>query len=99
MFQENGIWSILVLTSLMQRIQNLPMAQETLFVDSTSHMDVSNCTFTALATGTKAGAMPLGILLHGQQTTENYEQAFGLFKKHCPNGFGGTEVNIKYQIN
>jgi len=46
-----------------------------------------------MSTSSKAGALPLGVLLHGQQTTENYEQAFCLFKEKCPVAFGGSHVS------
>jgi hypothetical protein len=95
MKNESGMWSILVVTPLMRRIQKVALAKETAFVDSTSHLDVSNCTFTALATATKAGAMPLCILLHNQQTTDSYFQAFSLLREKCPRAFGEDEVAIK----
>jgi hypothetical protein len=90
--QSNGLWSILIVTPLMRRVQNLSMAQEMSFLDSTGHLDVTNCAFTAMTTSTKAGAMPLGVFLHGLQTQDNYSQAFGLFKEHYPTGFGGKTV-------
>lgn len=92
--EEDGIWSALVVAPFMRRVQQEPMAKETAFIDSTSHLDVSNCTFTSISTCTKAGAMPLCILLHGQQTTENYTQAFSLVKEHCPKAFGGNDVRL-----
>jgi hypothetical protein len=90
--EENGFWSALIVMAFMKRIQNEQLAKEMIFIDSTSHLDVSNCSFTTLSTCTKAGAMPICVLLHGQQTTDNYVQAFSLVQKYCPNAFGGNEV-------
>ncbi|XP_052126608.1 uncharacterized protein LOC127750093 [Frankliniella occidentalis] len=44
-----------------------------------------------MLTATKAGAIPIGILLNEAQTTESYERAFSLFKEIYPNAFGGKE--------
>jgi hypothetical protein len=96
--EDKGTWSILVCTEIMRRVHNEQFAKETLFVDTTSHLDVTNCSFTALATSTKAGAVPLGILLHAQQTTKNYQQAFELFQSKYSNAFGGENVNINFVV-
>lgn len=93
------MWSVLICTPVMRRVHNEPLAQETLFVDSTSHLDVTNCTFTALATSTKAGAIPIGILLHGQQSKDNYLQAFSLLNDNYPKAFGGKHVNSIFCFN
>ncbi|XP_059489178.1 uncharacterized protein LOC132204967 isoform X1 [Neocloeon triangulifer] len=89
---EDGEWCILIVTPLMKRVQELPHSGETLFLDSTSHVDVTHCTFTSMCSATKAGAMPLCILLQSHQTQTCYEMAFNLYKRECPKGFGGSEA-------
>jgi hypothetical protein len=73
---DEGTWSILVETKVMTRIQQLPIAQESLFVDSTGHVDVSHCSFTAMMTATKVGALPLSLLLHGRQTASTAHERY-----------------------
>jgi hypothetical protein len=78
----------------MKRVQTTSLAKEVCFIDSTSHLDTTHCTLTSMSVASKAGAMPIGLLLHGQQTKDNYLLAFSLFKRIYPNAFGGEQVNF-----
>lgn len=78
---EDTPWVILVTTQIMKRAQLLSTSREIIFCDSSSSCDTLETMITILLTATKAGAVPLGILLHQGQYTENYKAAFGLLKK------------------
>lgn len=54
---------------------------------------------TVILTATKGGAVPIGILVHGQQTSITYEKGFKMLNKHFPNCFGGLEVMMKIMNN
>jgi hypothetical protein len=90
--QHDGAWALSVVTPIMRRVQKTAMAKEVCFIDSTSHLDTTHCTLTSMSVASKAGALPIGLLLHGQQTKDNYLLAFGLFKRTYPNAFGGEQV-------
>ncbi|XP_059474608.1 uncharacterized protein LOC132196159, partial [Neocloeon triangulifer] len=88
---KDGLWAVLVVTPIMKRVQNLDSAKECLFVDSTSSVDVTHCTLTSMTIASKAGALPVCLLLHNGQSEESYGLAFSLVKQHCPTAFGGKE--------
>jgi hypothetical protein len=50
---------------------------------------------TVILTATKGGAVPIGVLVHMQQTSLAYEKGFKMLKEHFPNCFGGLEVMVK----
>ncbi|XP_059474653.1 uncharacterized protein LOC132196189 [Neocloeon triangulifer] len=83
-------WAVLVVTPIMKRVQHLESAKESLFVDSTSSVDVTHCTLTSMTVPSKAGALPLCLLLHNGQSEDCYKLAFSLVKDHCPKAFGGN---------
>nr|XP_054924601.1 uncharacterized protein LOC126528195 [Dermacentor andersoni] len=87
-------WAVLVVTPIMQRAQSLDAAQEIIFVDSTSSCDVTRSTATIMLTTTKAGAVPIAVLLHSSQTTEGYSLAFQLLKDSCPSCFGNRQAPL-----
>ncbi|XP_023311305.1 uncharacterized protein LOC111691967 [Anoplophora glabripennis] len=74
-------WAVAVVTSIMQRAQQLNSSKEIIFCDSTSSCDSTETTVTILLTVTKAGAIPIAVLLHDGQSIASYEQAYGLLKK------------------
>jgi len=49
---------------------------------------------TVILTATKGGAVPIGILVHRQQTSLSYEKGFKMLNEFFPNCFGGLEVMI-----
>jgi hypothetical protein len=77
----------------MKRNQNESTSKENVFVDSSASCDVLQSNVTVLSTVTKAGAVPIGILIHSHQSMESYKQAFSLFREEFPNAFGGEEVS------
>lgn len=50
---------------------------------------------TVILTATKGGTVPIGILLHNQQTSVAYKKGFKMLTEHFPNCFGGLEVMLK----
>lgn len=94
-FREEGeLWSAYVVTPVMKRNQSEKLSSESVFIDSSSSCDVSQSNVTVMSTVTKAGAVPIGILIHSHQSYESYKQAFSLFRDECPRAFGGEEVSI-----
>jgi hypothetical protein len=87
------IWSAVVVTPVMKRNQQLAHSSNIGFVDTSASCDMTQCNVTVLSTATKAGAVPIGVVLHKSQTAENYQQGFQLLKDECPNCFGGKEVH------
>lgn len=90
---EDNCWAVLVTTPIMRRAQNLTSAQEIIFVDSTASCDSTRSTATVLLTATKAGAVPIAVLLHSSQTKVGYSQAFHLLKEHYPLCFRQRKVH------
>ncbi|KAE8743392.1 hypothetical protein FOCC_FOCC010997 [Frankliniella occidentalis] len=84
-------WAVVVATPVMKRAQSLACSSRIIFVDTSASCDSMSTNVTLMLTATKAGAIPIGILLHEAQTTESYERAFSLFKETFPNAFGGKE--------
>lgn len=91
-FGEEEPWSVLVITPVMRRAQELLSSSEIIFLDSTSGCESTGSSFTVLVTATKAGGIPIGVLLHPYQTAENYAKAFSLLQKTVKHCFGGREV-------
>lgn len=85
-------WAVLVVTPIMRRAQHLESSQEIIFVDSTASCDVTKSTATVMLTATKAGAVPIAVLIHSSQTKEGYGLAFHLLKQRYPLCFGNKEV-------
>lgn len=77
----------------MQRAQALDVAAEIVFVDSTSSCDTTRCTVTVVLVATSAGAVPVAVLLHNEQSTAGYLAAFKLLKDTYPLCFGSQSVS------
>uniref|UniRef100_A0A131YDP9 Uncharacterized protein n=2 Tax=Rhipicephalus TaxID=426455 RepID=A0A131YDP9_RHIAP len=77
----------------MHRAQSLESAKDIIFVDSTSSCDTEGNTATVLLTATKAGAVPVAVLVHSSQTRECYRAAFQLLKDKYPSCFGNNKVH------
>ncbi|KAM7281213.1 uncharacterized protein ISCGN_005764, partial [Ixodes scapularis] len=90
--EDGSCWAVLVVTKIMLRTQQLAAASEIVFLDSTSSTDGTQSTTTVLLAATKAGAIPLAVLLHSCQTTESYTRAFQLLKDAYPVCFGGAHA-------
>ncbi|CAN7998264.1 unnamed protein product, partial [Ixodes hexagonus] len=90
--EDGSSWAVLVVTEIMRRTQQLAAASEIVFLDSTSSTDGTQSTTTVLLAATKAGAIPLAVLLHNCQTTESYSCAFRLLKDSYPLCFGKAHI-------
>lgn len=86
-------WAVLVVTPIMQRAQALDVAGDIVFIDSTSSCDTTRCTVTVVLVATSAGAVPVAVLLHNEQSTEGYLAAFKLLKDTYPLCFGNQSVS------
>ncbi|KAH8020460.1 hypothetical protein HPB51_001901 [Rhipicephalus microplus] len=89
---SSACWAVVVVTPIMRRAHNLELAREIVFVDSTASCDTTKCTVTVVLTVTKAGAVPLAVLIHKEQSTDGYLAAFKLLKEAHPLCFGGQSV-------
>lgn len=76
----------------MKREQLLSSSEEIIFCDSSSSCDTLETTITIKLNVTKAGAIPLAIILHQGQSTESYRVGFKFLKETYPKCFGGKEV-------
>lgn len=92
---EGSNWVVLISTPIMKRAQLLSSSKEIIFCDSSSSCDTLETTITIMLTITKAGAVPLVIILHQGQSTESYRVGFKFLKETYPKCFGGTEVCLK----
>ncbi|XP_077511062.1 uncharacterized protein LOC144121629 [Amblyomma americanum] len=90
--KADDCWAALVVTPIMRRAQSLESAQELIFVDSTASCDTTRSTVTVLLTATKAGAVPIAVLIHSSQSREGYSLAFQLLKHCYPTCFGNREA-------
>ncbi|KAG0437582.1 hypothetical protein HPB47_017380 [Ixodes persulcatus] len=70
-------------------LKALEAARDIVFIDSTSSCDTTKCTVTVVLVATMAGAVPLAVLLHNEQSTEGYSAAFKLLSGTHPLCFGG----------
>lgn len=72
--------AIAVVTFIMQRaIENISV-RTSVFVDTSASVDQTNSSFTLLMAPTKAGAIPVGIVIHDSQSEESYKKGFSLLK-------------------
>ncbi|CAN7999700.1 unnamed protein product, partial [Ixodes hexagonus] len=90
--QDGLSWAVLVVTKIMHRTQQLAAASEVVFMDSTSSTNGTQSTTTVLLAATKAGAIPLAVLLHNCQSADSYAHAFHLLKSSYTACFGGAHV-------
>ncbi|XP_077561088.1 uncharacterized protein LOC144175898 isoform X2 [Haemaphysalis longicornis] len=84
-------WAVLVVTPIMRRAQQLQSARELVFVDSVLSCDETKSTVTCLLAPSKAGAVPIAVLIHNEQSSEGYQMAFDLLRSSHPLCFGGRE--------
>ena len=85
-------WCVLVVTDVMRRAHTLYTADELVFIDSSCRCDVTQSTLTMVLVASKAGAIPIAVLLHEGQSAESYQAAFALLQYHCPDCFGGRQI-------
>lgn len=79
---------IFVATPLIQRAHAIPAAKKTLFIDTTSTCDSANhAIITFLLTACSVGAVPLGILITADKTTESFVTGFIALKNSVTKSF------------
>lgn len=62
-----------IITPLMVRVHKLMrQAGETVFIDTTSHIDQTNCSITILLCSSPVGALPLGVIVSSGQDEHCY---------------------------
>ncbi len=91
--RDESPWAVFVVKPVMIRAQSYYTSKSIIFVDTSASCDSTNCNVTLMLTGTKAGAVPIGVLLHEAQSTESYQSAFELFNATFPNAFDGASVS------
>ncbi len=89
-----SLWAAIIVTPLMDRIQDSSHASDIIFIDTTSSCDVTETSITPILAPTPAGALPIAICLHNSQKTEGYTMCFNLLKKYKLTCFGGKTVRI-----
>ena len=93
------MWSVLIMTPVMIRMQEQPSSSELVFLDSKSGCESTGSTFTVFVVASKAGGIPIATMLHPFQTTESYVNVFSLLKETSPFCFGGKEIKFKLFLN
>jgi len=91
--QNQKPWSVLLVSEVMARAHSLSIADELIFIDSSSSCDATHSTITAVLVASKSGAIPLAVLIHEGQSGESYEVAFRLLQAHYPRCFNGRSVS------
>ena len=86
-------------TPVMIRAQQLFSSRSITFVDTSASCDSNSSNVTLMLCPTKAGAVPLCVLLHEAQTTESYAKSFSLVKETFPNAFGGERVSKHFEVH
>jgi len=90
--KHDNPWAVIIVTPIMKRAQELKCSSEIIFIDSTSSVETTNSTVTNILTLSKAGAIPLAVIIHEGQSENSYIGAFTLLQKNFPLCFGGHEV-------
>jgi len=91
-------FTLCILTPIMQRAHELPLASEIVFMDSTSCCDSKNHSITFLMTPCAAGAAPLAVFLTAGQTSEDYTSGLKLLKSIMGDTAFGGKGNPKIII-
>jgi hypothetical protein len=85
-------FSISVVTPMMQRaLEIIGQDPVQIFIDSSASCDQTNSSITTLLIPTKAGAVPIAVCIHANQTEINYTSAFQLTKDN----WSETKINIE----
>ncbi|KAK3931300.1 putative cell division protein WhiA [Frankliniella fusca] len=89
-------WSVLIATPVMKRAHNAFCNKSIVFCDTSASCDSTSAHVTLMLTATKAGAVPLCVLIHEGQSEESYTTAFALFRETFPNGFCGEDAEWRW---
>lgn len=69
---EKGLVVVLVTDFMLRVHREMKSSSEVMFVDTTSHVDQTNCSLTILICASPAGGLPLGVIITSTQTKEDY---------------------------
>lgn len=69
---EKGIFLVLITDFMLRVHKEMKESREVMFVDTTSHVDQTNCSLTILVCSSPAGGLPLGVIITTTQTKEDY---------------------------
>jgi len=79
--ETNQPFVMVVITPLMKRVhQMVPHSKDLAFLDSSSNMEEYNLRVFIMVTHSICGALPLGIIVTSDETTDTLTDAFQLFK-------------------
>ncbi|KAH9631844.1 hypothetical protein HF086_000668 [Spodoptera exigua] len=76
-----------IITPIMQRVFTKGLADEIVFIDTSGSCDQSNTCVTFIFAASNIGALPVAIILHANQTEEQYSLAFKTLKEFLENKF------------
>lgn len=80
--------NIAIITPIMRRAHSMEFSEEIVFVDSSGSCDQANTVVTFLFGSSKIGGIPLGCVMHSNQTEVDYIKALESFKTLLgPEGF------------
>lgn len=85
-------WAVMIVTPIMHRAQKLTSAGDLIFVDTVPSCDTAGSTVTSLLAATRAGAVPIAVFIHREQTTKGYQIAFALLRTEYPLCFGNRQL-------
>lgn len=77
----------------MERAKKLKYSQEFFFLNSPYSADTTSNSITVISTPSKAGALPLAILIHDEESERSYTNAFTLLKDNFLFVLGGKSVS------
>lgn len=75
---DKAPWAVLIVTPVMKRAHKIYWSSTVVFIDTSASCDSTSANVTIILTATKAGAVPLAVLIHEGQSSESYEVALSL---------------------
>jgi hypothetical protein len=78
---EKGFVAVLVTDFMLRVHKEMQSSSEVVFVDTTSHVDQTNCSLTILVCSSPAGGLPLGVIITSTQTKEDYIRGKQLYRR------------------
>ena len=69
---ETGIIVVLVTDFMLRVHEEMKSSSEVMFVNTTRHVDQTNCSLTILFCSCPAGGLPLGVIITSTQAKEDY---------------------------
>lgn len=89
-FNEND-FVLAAIPALMQRVHDLKVSGQTVFIDSSGNMDRFNCRVFLLLSDSSVGGLPLGFLMTSSKSEDAITCGLRLIKETLPSSpFGGS---------